>query len=128
MLKRLFIGLLILSALTAEGAALFNTVLAPLQGQIFNLYGAQNNADEKEAGSQDNEGLQGHVRIKFSVFAPMQEILQKYDGSDKGFSAIYPKPEHYPDQAVYSFIPQIPAAKEADIALNGADASPPSRS
>lgn len=123
-LKRLFIGLLILSALTAEGMA-FYTTLAPLQDYIASLYNDTGEKDENLAGTMEENTYISSVQYKISAFIPLEEILQSGDNNDNSLCFPYPCPasETCPSYGLDAM--QTAGYAIADISLNGSDISPP---
>lgn len=126
LLKRLFIGLLILSALTAEGMAAFNTALFPLQYSIADLYGEADKVDPKPAGGLAGGTYSSAIRYKISAFIPLEEILQGRDNPDGFFCFPYSftASEPYPYYCMAAL--QTAGVRIVDIPLNGSDVSPPS--
>ena len=126
LLKRLFIGLLILSALTAEGMAVFNTALFPLQNYMAGLCGEVDEADVKPAGGLAGDICSNAVRYKISAFIPLEEILQSRDNPDGSFGFPYSYTASEPDVFYSMALFQAAGVGIIDIPLNGSDISPPS--
>ena len=123
--KRLFIGLLILSALTAEGMAFFNSALVPLQNYMADLYSAGDKKDTSMAGVLEENTYAGSVRYKITAFIPLEEILQTRDNNDGSFCFLYSflASELFPSYSLVAL--QATGVKIVDIPLNGSDISPP---
>ena len=79
LIKKLFIGLIILSALTAEGTAFFNTALAPFNKYITDLYSEEDESGFKADLPADVTML-SPVRYGIYAFIPADEIIGIRDG------------------------------------------------
>lgn len=90
-LKRLFIGLLILSALTAEGTAFFNIALTPFEEYIFELRGAENKFDAQAAYPQEGDKLFSPVQFGICAFFPLVEAFQPHGTGLGAFAPLTPR-------------------------------------
>ena len=124
-LKRLFIGLLILSALTAEGMAFYNTALAPLQDYIASLYNDTGVKDENLASVMEENMYVSSVQYKISAFVPLEEILQSRDNNDNSFCFPYSYLASEPCPSYKLAAMQAEGSGIINISLNGSDISPP---
>ncbi len=119
--------MLILSALTAEGMAFFNTALVPLQNYMAGLAIDGEDKDESLTGAMDENPNIGPVQYKLTAFVPMAEILQAKDGSGGAFCYFHSFTPSYEPRLSYSLVStQAFGAKIINISLNGSDISPPS--
>lgn len=126
LLKRLFIGLLILSALTGDSAAFYNTALVPLQNYIADLYSVAEEKDMHSAGILERGRYVSSLQYRISAFIPLEEILQNRDNSD-GYACVpYTCLIYEPCPSFGLAELQAAGTRNMDISLNGSDISPPS--
>lgn len=123
--KRLFIGLIILSALTAEGTAFFNTALAPLQNYIADLYSGEDDKDSVAADIPTMDTGLSPVRYGIYAYIPIDEIINSRNSQNISLCFSYSfSNTFYPVTYGLAHLSDN-VIKNPGIILNASDISPP---
>ena len=126
LIKKLFIGLIILSALTAEGTAFFNTALAPFNKYITDLYSEEDENDLKTDLPADVT-MVSPVRYGIYSFIPVDEIIGIRDGRNVSFCFPYTFSSLFYRVVTCQAQLSCNRIQNSLIVLSASDISPPAR-
>jgi hypothetical protein len=125
LLRKLFISLLILSALTSKGAADLIFDFDNHYPERLNLCGDKSLSGTLAADLPGDITVDGLMRCRGNIIAPLEDILQVHSTNNKYYySEILFKHTHYDLQAFTCLYIQ-PVIYDRDVAISGTDISPP---